>query len=358
MTRTFRIYLLPLITVVFGVFLGFTVFFCYTESGKHPVIHVDTEEIDFGALSSGTKVTQTVLITNTGQSDLIIKDIISGCGCTEAELKRNEITPGQSEPLYVTMEPSPFGVKTKLLILTNDPKRQRVLLLVKADAVMEAVIDPVVVDFGTIKNPKQLPISQSVNIIMNPDYFADTDLNDIVIEASNPFLQIDASRRLTESTRTITLTLSDNAPVGDIFTELYLKEKTRTTRMRILGYVRGDYLALPQMLILGPVQRQDNPITKTIDITFRNPRHLESVPKLVVESCSLSEPLQGLVTVYIKADDGKVKVFLTMNPSLYKGLWSIRDIYGHLKIRCSSHATPIQYLHIPVMVSLRVPKRK
>ncbi|MDR2438735.1 MAG: DUF1573 domain-containing protein, partial [Planctomycetaceae bacterium] len=148
----FRTYLLPLIAVIFGVLFGITFFFGFDESGKNPVIHVDTEEIDFGVLSSGTKVTKIVQITNTGQSDLVIEDVVSGCGCTETNLTRNVIPPGQSEPLYVTIEPSPFSVKTTLLIRTNDPKNKGVFLSVKSDSVITAVVEPAVVDFGLIED--------------------------------------------------------------------------------------------------------------------------------------------------------------------------------------------------------------
>ncbi|MDR1583788.1 MAG: DUF1573 domain-containing protein [Prevotellaceae bacterium] len=354
----FRNYLLPLIAVVFGTLLGITFFFGFYESGKNPVIHVDTAEIDFGALSSGTKVTKSVQITNIGQSDLVIEEVVSGCGCTETNLTRNVIPPGRSELLYVTMEPSPFGVKTALLIRTNDPKNQGVFLSVKADSVLTAMVEPTVVDFGLIEDLTQLPISKSIKMVLNPDYFVDTDMSNIVVEANNPFLQIDASQKLTKFSRTIILTLSNESPVGDIFTELYLKEKARTTTIRVLGYVRGNYLALPQMLVLGPIQRQDNPQTQTVSIKFRNPHNIEPVPKLVIESCSLSKSLQGLLTLDMKTEGGQGKIFATINPSLYKGLWSIRNIYGHIEIICSCNAAPTQYLRIPVLVSLKVPKRR
>ncbi|MDR0703827.1 MAG: DUF1573 domain-containing protein [Planctomycetaceae bacterium] len=358
MMLMFRTYLLPLIAVVFGVLFGITFFFGFYESGKNPVIHVDTKEIDFGALASGTKVTKIVQITNTGQSDLVIEGVVSGCGCTETNLTRNVIPPGQSEPLYVTIEPSPFGVKTALLIRTNDPKNKGVFLSVKADSVITAAIEPTVVDFGLIEDLTQLPISKSIKIVLNSNYFVETDLNDIVVEASNPFLQIDVPQKLTKFSRTVILTLSNESPVGDIFTELYLKEKARTTTIRVLGYVRGDYFALPQMLILGPIQRQDNPQTQTVSVKFRNPHNIEPVPKLIIESCSLSKSLQGLVTLDTKTENGQSKIFATINPSLYNGLWSIRNIYGHLELICSCNAAPTQCLRIPVLVSLKVPKRR
>jgi hypothetical protein len=146
--------------------------------------------------------------------------------------------------------------------------------------------------------------------------------------------------------------------VGDIFTELYLKEKSRTTTIRVLGYVRGDYFALPQMLFFGSIQRQDNPQTQTVRVKFRNSHNIEPEPKLIIESCSLSKSLQGFVTLDMKTENRHSEISATINPSLYKGLWSIRNIYGHIELICTSDTAPTQYLRIPVLVSLKVPKRK
>jgi hypothetical protein len=345
-----------LAVVVLGTLTGAVMYSGYSAYSKSPAIQVDSREIDFGALPSGAKITKAFQVTNAGQSNLIIEKLRSGCGCIELEMKNNTIPPGKSEPIYVTLDPSEYGQKTGIMLETNDTKNRSFYLVVKASPVMSAVVEPAVIDFGLIENTEKLPISKSVEVLQNPDYFSETALNDFTVEASNSFLQIDDSHSSADGVRSLTLTLPKETPAGDIFTELYLKENTRTTAIRVLGYVRGDYLALPQMLIIGPVSQKDKAVSKTVTITSRRQNESEQKPAFKIESLFLSESLQDLLILDLQTYTDRFELSATMCPAQYRGIWSIRKVYGYVKIRCSSHVASEQEIIVPVMVSLKVPK--
>lgn len=107
------------------------------QSGGVPTIFFPETQHDFGKVSEGEKVNYTFRFVNKGESELIIKDVKSSCGCTAALLSTSNIKPGQEGTLKVefnTQNRSGKNSKT-VTVQSNDPKDPTKILTIYADII-------------------------------------------------------------------------------------------------------------------------------------------------------------------------------------------------------------------------------
>src|SRR5438045_1356661 len=60
------------------------------------------ESHDFGEIPKGVPVSVEFSFINTGGEALIIKDVVTSCGCTASDYAREPILPGKSSKIKVT----------------------------------------------------------------------------------------------------------------------------------------------------------------------------------------------------------------------------------------------------------------
>lgn len=96
---------------------------------KAPRIAVEPAAQELGELPQ-QKIELVYTVRNEGQSDLEILKISTSCDCTEAVIDQNQIAPGQSAILTVTLDPTEdnlYGDITRLIYLrSNDPENPEV----------------------------------------------------------------------------------------------------------------------------------------------------------------------------------------------------------------------------------------
>jgi len=120
-----------------------------------PRIKVSPEHLEFGVLQRFETREAKVTISNTGDETLHIREVESTCGCTVPELKIKKLAPGASTIMDVQFNSKTFqGPQTKYIhIITNDPARGSIELLVTADIKVPLTMNPpkAQVQFPTVK---------------------------------------------------------------------------------------------------------------------------------------------------------------------------------------------------------------
>ena len=81
---------------------------------------------DFGEVTPNQVVTRTFVISNPGQSTLIIQRAFTTCGCTTADFTASEIPPGKVVLMTLHFDPGYHDmrgstVRRGVMIETNDP---------------------------------------------------------------------------------------------------------------------------------------------------------------------------------------------------------------------------------------------
>ncbi|MDZ7624817.1 MAG: DUF1573 domain-containing protein [Ignavibacteriaceae bacterium] len=105
------------------------------QSGSVPAIHFPETQHDFGKVSEGEKINYTFRFVNKGQSELVIKDVKSSCGCTAALLSSSNVKPGQEGTIKVEFDTKNRSGKNSktVTVQSNDPKDPTKILTIYAD---------------------------------------------------------------------------------------------------------------------------------------------------------------------------------------------------------------------------------
>lgn len=93
---------------------------------RGPKISSPSDVFDFGTIKQGEVVKHKFTIINTGDDLLVIKNVITSCGCTAAEPESREIAPGKSTNVAVEFKSEGRqGLQTKLIsVSSNDTTKQ------------------------------------------------------------------------------------------------------------------------------------------------------------------------------------------------------------------------------------------
>jgi hypothetical protein len=112
-----------------------------------PVFQLATTTIDLGKIPGSTPNDVEFKFTNTGKSDLLIRQVRSTCGCTAVQQGPQGvgIKPGESSAIKATFNSGSYNGKvTKAIyVYSNDPKNSEVLLMLNADVQQPPAQPPV-----------------------------------------------------------------------------------------------------------------------------------------------------------------------------------------------------------------------
>lgn len=105
------------------------------QMAKAPVLSVDNPEFKFGKIKQGENVEHTYILTNSGQSALLIRKVKASCGCTAVNPEKNVIAPGESVNIKTVFKSAgKVGNQNKTVtVITNDPKNSKMVLWVKGE---------------------------------------------------------------------------------------------------------------------------------------------------------------------------------------------------------------------------------
>ena len=102
-----------------------------------PLFAMTVRSHDFGQIYESWDVTHVFVIENNGDSDLVIGNLVTSCGCTTAELTSSVIPPGERADLTVTFDanfhPTSGPVTRIVWFATNDLAQPWIEVRVDAD---------------------------------------------------------------------------------------------------------------------------------------------------------------------------------------------------------------------------------
>ncbi len=104
------------------------------EFSGSPVAVFDTNTFDFGTIQVNTMVEHDFVLTNRGKTDLMIRKVNASCGCTAVQPSKTLVAPGESTVIKVqyNTQGRSGADKKAITVITNDPRRPKVILWVKA----------------------------------------------------------------------------------------------------------------------------------------------------------------------------------------------------------------------------------
>jgi hypothetical protein len=109
------------------------------EKKQAAKINFDNRVFDFGKLKHGETVEHDFIFTNSGFSDLVIRRVRSGCGCTAIEPQKTLLKPGESSSIKAVFSSKGFrGRQNKgITVITNDPASPNIVLRITGEVMAD-----------------------------------------------------------------------------------------------------------------------------------------------------------------------------------------------------------------------------
>lgn len=231
-----------------------------------PRIFVPELNYNFGSVAQGSIVEHNFEISNLGDASLKITKVHPSCGCTAAILDSDVVGPGEKTALKVSFNTAGFeGEKVKTIrIYTDDPAQTSLLFRIEGEIKTEFVLDPVIVDFKTVRAGR--------SDIKSVKVYADNSLGIKFIDVSSnsPDIEVDVKDLVLDnkSGKDIIVKLKETASIGMLRTRLVVKtssSKTPVINIPVSAHVEGDLRVAPADvtfdLLTGPL---DQTISKSI----------------------------------------------------------------------------------------------
>lgn len=104
-----------------------------------PVFKLASNTVDFGQIKQNESADVEFVFTNEGKSDLIIRHVKAGCGCTALMPTENVIKPGAKGSIKAKFNSGGYkgSIYKNIFVYTNDPKSSEVMLMIKGEVLVE-----------------------------------------------------------------------------------------------------------------------------------------------------------------------------------------------------------------------------
>lgn len=107
-----------------------------TNKEKYAELKYIEDFFDFGSIVQGEVVTHTFYFRNIGTEDLIIKDLIPDCGCTQPKIDKKILKPGEEGAVEVIFDSNGWqGSQYKSVTLRTNSIIREKSVTIKANVV-------------------------------------------------------------------------------------------------------------------------------------------------------------------------------------------------------------------------------
>ncbi len=105
------------------------------QLSQAPILLIENPSYNFGSIKEGETVTNDFVITNTGKSELIIRQTKVTCGCTATKPLKSILSPGESSTIKISFDSTGrSGVQNKLIyVFSNDPTIPSQKIVIRAN---------------------------------------------------------------------------------------------------------------------------------------------------------------------------------------------------------------------------------
>ena len=108
---------------------------CYLSADNNGITQVEVinKEIQLDNIKAGKKQAMTFKLKNTGNTALVISDVKTSCGCTNADWEREPIEKGKSTTISAEITLDETGYFSKTLSVYCNVENSPIILTVKGN---------------------------------------------------------------------------------------------------------------------------------------------------------------------------------------------------------------------------------
>ena len=232
-----------------------------TRTAADPYMELESDRVDLGTVSDEGKITRFFRFTNTGGSNLEIRDIKSSCGCTVPTLSKTVYRPGEGGEIEVTFDPkNRSGIQNRrVTVMTNVPRQDTVVLSVFANVVPMITVTPNMGSIGKLRRGEEATIL--MDIVAR---YSNFEVIEIVPNRTTLDLQaeviametVDLGDGETGHKATFMITAGASGPVGRVASGVVVRYRGKNgeeliRNLAISGEIIGDLSFQPAFMSVG-----------------------------------------------------------------------------------------------------------
>jgi hypothetical protein len=133
--------LLFLLVFTSGFLTAITVACQPSTTGEAPRIGLETNLLELGQIPNGEIADVDIIVSNDGDSPLVIESVTTTCGCTTARLNPMTIAPGGTGTLDISFDSGAHGpdlrgeIMRQVIVTSNDLVQPKVVVDLRATIV-------------------------------------------------------------------------------------------------------------------------------------------------------------------------------------------------------------------------------
>jgi hypothetical protein len=317
-----------------------------------PEIAIEPNVVDFGKLPPNANLTREIQVKNKGTKIMHLLSAKVSCHCTSVRMEKTSLQPGESGIIYVSLDTNTLSRSQEsgsyeVLLLSNDPRKPILPIIIKYAPLGSAWIEPHVLDFGRVDR-SNLPVTLKFRLMRDTMLSSSEHLSSEKVTVTcddNNIQLIPIENNKTEEKRNFSLVLKDNIPSGELLSNVNVfidsnksGSKTAKYQKSVLGYIRGNFFAKPKYLNISSVG-------EGYDITLFA---RDSKQAFDIETLSMSEELRDTFIVKIQKDDSEqntaqIRLEFLENKNDYQEKRS-----GYLNVKCVSENDMSEIVRIPI----------
>ena len=211
---------------------------------------------DLGSVPRGTTLTHQFKLNNPTNAPLHVANLRTSCGCATAAIGKEEIQPGESTIILVTIDTRKYSGPRKFTIhvLIDRPFVEEVRLMLDAISRDDVMLTPGQLAFGRVKRGTAPKSAVSI------EYQGAANWKITDIENENGYLlpQVEEVSRLTgHVVYQLSVKLRDDLPVGAWHADVWLKTNDPSTpriRVPLVVEVESNLTVTPAEVVMGTVK--------------------------------------------------------------------------------------------------------
>ena len=251
-------------------------------------VHVADDHYDFGKMQEGASLSHEFVIANTGTAPLTLSAGKTSCSCTLSETAKAPIPPGKTANVTLTwtakLGPGPFRQSAE--ILTNDPARDRITLVVEGTVMRALEVSPMELVMGSISSSEPSQGTARIYSTADEDFritghsLADASTAANFEVAYEPLPAEELAEHDAQSGVLVTVTVKPGLPSGPVQQKIMLQTNSTESPQLALplsGKVVGEVSIIGRgwnadrhVLNIGAVKSQEG-ATRELKVLLRGP---------------------------------------------------------------------------------------
>ncbi len=234
---------------------------------------------DFGKVYDTTPRKWSCKFKNAGTETLTISQVRPGCGCTAAQLSKNDYAPGEEGTIELTWNPVGQGEVTKPVTITsNDMNEPNKVINIKATMVPLVKLDPMFLQGGTVQAGTERPMRLS---ILSRD--KDFTIKNIEFDQPMTWKEVPDETKTNDDNypgrKMVEFSIPKDAPVGSFMRSITIKvlakvdgeteARESSYNVRCFANIVGDLLATPAFVTVANA-KPNTPFESTATVTSRS----------------------------------------------------------------------------------------